>query len=125
MEHRGQGPQSRGDGRNPHGAKAADGTAVSPLGPGRKGRPCAPLGQHDTLVLADIEGPGVITHIWLTVPDRTDAGPFVLRDLVLRAYWDDSPHPCVEAPLGHFFCNGFATRAEVVSVPMAVLPTAA
>ena len=55
--------------------------------------------------------------------DRTDAGPFVLRDLVLRAYWDDNSHPSVEVPLGDFFCNGFATRALVTSVPIVVAPT--
>ncbi|MEU6611942.1 glycoside hydrolase family 172 protein [Streptomyces shenzhenensis] len=108
---------------NPTGAQAAGGTAVSPLGPGRKGRPCVPLAPEETLTLADIQGPGVITHIWLTVPDGTEAGPFVLRDLVLRAYWDDNPHPAVEVPLGDFFCNGFATRADIVSLPIAVLPT--
>ncbi|AUA17218.1 DUF2961 domain-containing protein [Streptomyces sp. SID8361] len=108
---------------NPTGAKAAGGTAASPLGPGRKGRPCLPLGPGETLVLADVDGPGIITHIWLTVPDSTEAGPFVLRDLVLRAFWDNSPEPSVEVPLGDFFCNGFATHADVVSLPIAVLPT--
>ncbi|NIY62289.1 glycoside hydrolase family 172 protein [Streptomyces malaysiensis] len=108
---------------NPAGAKASGGTAASALGPGRKGRPCVPLDAGETLVLADVAGPGLITHIWITVPDGTDAGPFVLRDLVLRAYWDDSTEPSVEVPLGDFFCNGFATRAEVVSLPIAVLPT--
>ncbi|SCF83697.1 DUF2961 domain-containing protein [Streptomyces sp. MnatMP-M17] len=29
----------------------------------------------------------------------------------------------MEAPLGDFFCNGFATRANIVSLPIAVLPT--
>ena len=108
---------------NPTGAPGRAAHAASPLGPGRKGAAFLPLPAGKTLTLAEIDGPGVIRHIWLTVADRTDAGPFVLRDLVLRAYWDDNSHPSVEVPLGDFFCNGFATRALVTSVPIVVAPT--
>ncbi|HEY9293897.1 MAG TPA: glycoside hydrolase family 172 protein [Microlunatus sp.] len=108
---------------NPSGRPSAGALAASALGPGRKGSPASPLPAGGTLVLADIEGPGVIRHLWLTVPDRTTAGPFVLRDLVLRMYWDDEDHPSVEVPLGDFFCNGFATRALVTSVPIVVAPS--
>ena len=42
------------------------------------------------MTLAEIEGPGAINHIWITVDAKTtDADCFVLRDLVLRMYWDD------------------------------------
>jgi len=108
---------------NPTGAIGAAAQAASNLGPGRKGSAYYPLPAGETLTLADIEGPGVIRHIWITVAETTDAGPFVLRDLVLRAYWDGSEHPSVEVPLGDFFCNGFATRALVTSVPIVVAPT--
>jgi len=108
---------------NPTGGAGLAAHAASPLGPGRKGSAFLPLPAGQTLTLAEIEGPGIIRHIWLTVADRTQAGPFVLRDLVLRAYWDESPHPSVEVPLGDFFCNGFATRALVTSVPIVVAPT--
>lgn len=108
---------------NPTGAPGAGGTAHSALGPGRKGRAFLPLAAGDTLTLADIEGPGVIRHIWMTVPDTTSAGPFVLRDLVLRVYWDGRPEPAIEVPLGDFFCNGFATRATFTSDVMVVAPT--
>ncbi|MBU2663743.1 DUF2961 domain-containing protein [Actinoplanes bogorensis] len=108
---------------NPTGAPGLGARTASPLGPGRKGTAYLPLPAGETLTLADIEGPGVIRHIWITVADRTEAGPFVLRDLVLRAYWDGSDTPSVEVPLGDFFCNGFATRALVTSVPIVVAPT--
>jgi hypothetical protein len=108
---------------NPTGADGAAARTASPLGPGRKGRAFLPLPAGETLTLAEIDGPGVIRHIWITVADRTDAGPFVLRDLVLRAYWNGSDSPSVEVPLGDFFCNGFATRALVTSVPVVVAPT--
>jgi hypothetical protein len=108
---------------NPDGAKGAGGAESSLLGPGRKGRAYLPLPTGETLTLADIEGPGVIRHIWITVPDTTPAGAFVLRDLVLRAYWDGEEKPSIEVPLGDFFCNGFGTRARVTSEPIVVAPT--
>jgi hypothetical protein len=108
---------------NPTGEPGAAASAASNLGPGRKGSAYLPLSAGGSLTLADITGPGVIRHIWITVPDRTDSGPFVLRDLVLRMYWDDETEPSVEAPLGDFFCNGFAARALVTSEPIVVAPT--
>ena len=108
---------------NPTGAIGAAARAASHLGPGRKGSAYLPLPAGETLTLAQIDGPGVIRHIWLTVADKTEAGPFVLRDLVLRAYWDGSDSPSVEVPLGDFFCNGFATRTLVTSAPIVVAPT--
>ncbi|MEU0922907.1 DUF2961 domain-containing protein [Streptomyces samsunensis] len=109
---------------NRTGAAGGAGRAASPLGPGRKGSAYLPLPAGESLTLAEIDGPGVIRHIWITVAERTpDGGPFVLRDLVLRAYWEGSETPAVEVPLGDFFCNGFATRALVTSVPIVVAPT--
>jgi hypothetical protein len=57
------------------------------------------------------------------VADQTDAGHFVLRDLVLRMYWDGEERASVEVPLGDFFCNGFGARCRVNSQPIAVNPT--
>jgi hypothetical protein len=108
---------------NPTGQKGAGGRAASNLGPGRKGRPCVPVEAGETITLADIGGNGRITRLWLTVPDQTEAGPFVLRDLVLRAYWDDAAAPSVEVPLGDFYCNGFGARCIVNSLPIVVAPT--
>ena len=108
---------------NPTGQKGSGGRAASALGPGRKGRPCVPLEAGETITLADISGSGCITRLWLTVPDRTEASPFVLRDLVLRAYWDEAVAPSIEVPLGDFFCNGFGARCMVNSLPIVVAPT--
>lgn len=106
---------------NPTGAPGQAARAASRLGPGRKGSASVPLPAGETLTLAEIDGPGVIRHMWLTLPDRTEAGPFVLRDLVLRAYWDGSTVPSVEVPIGDFFCNGFG-RCLVTSAPIVVAP---
>ncbi len=72
-----------------------------PLGPSRKGSPCLKNiqpGQEE--ILADIEGSGVIQHIWITVDSKTSEGDcFVLRDLIMRMYWDGEENPSVEVPL--------------------------
>lgn len=109
---------------NPKGEKGAGGQAASNLGPSRKGSPCIPkIDPGETAVLADISGAGVIEHIWITVTDKTsDRNPFVLRDLVLRMYWDNEETPSVECPLGDFFCCGFGTACEVNSMPVVVNP---
>jgi hypothetical protein len=108
---------------NPTGAKGAGGRATSQLGTGRKGRPCLTLPAGETTELAQIEGSGRITHLWFTLPDHTDAVGFVLRDLVLRAYWDGEDTPSVEVPIGDFFCCGAGTRALITSAPITVAPT--
>ena len=109
---------------NPTGEKGKGGRAASPLGPSRKGSPCLkdiPAGE--TVTLAEIDGPGVIQHIWMTVDNKTsDADCFVLRDLVLRMYWDEEEAPSVEVPLGDFFCCGFGRECIVNSLPVAVAP---
>jgi len=108
---------------NPTGAKGAGGRESSHLGPGRKGRPCVTLPAGDVTTLADITGQGRITHLWFTFPDHTEAVGFVLRDLVLRAYWDGEAAPSVEVPIGDFFCCGAGARCRVTSVPIVVAPT--
>lgn len=76
----------------------------------------APGSSH---VLLDTEGPGRITHMWMTV------APFqghtkVLRDLVLRIWWDDAKAPSVEVPLGDFFGLGHGMSYPLESIPVAV-----
>lgn len=46
------------------------------------------------------EGPGVITHIWFTIGSGNRD---LLKQLVLRIYWDENPKPSVETPIGDFF----------------------
>ena len=110
---------------NPHGEKGKGGMTASHLGPSRKGSPCLrDIEPGATVTLAEMEGPGEINHIWITVDNKTtDADCFVLRDLVIRMYWDDEEYPSVESPLGDFFCCGFGRECIVNSVPMAVVPS--
>ena len=108
---------------NPTGQKGGGGKTAGDLGPSRKGSPCIRvIPQGETATLADIQGPGIITHIWITVPDQTDAGRYVFRDLVLRMYWDGEETPSVETPLGDFFLNGFGRPYLINSQPIVVIP---
>ena len=110
---------------NPKGEKGKGGMASSPLGPSRKGSPCLrDILSGQTVTLAEIDGPGAINHIWITVDAKTtEADCFVLRDLVLRMYWDDEEEPSVESPLGDFFCCGFGRECNVNSMQIAVVPS--
>jgi len=86
------------------------------LGQGWKVSPSIAIGSKSTFVLADIQGPGAITHIWMTT------FPANWRSLVLRAYWDGEETPSIEVPYGDFFCNGWCERTNVNSLPVAVNP---
>jgi len=77
-------------------------------------RPIAPGG---TLTVAEVEGPGVITHIWFTIAHEA---PFYSRLLTLRMYWDGEEHPSVECPVGDFFGIGHGVDRSFVSLPVRV-----
>ncbi len=53
----------------------------------------------ETRVLADITGPGCITHIWMTQGNH-------YRECLLKITWDDASHPSILCPLGDFFGLG-------------------
>ncbi|NLE39740.1 MAG: DUF2961 domain-containing protein, partial [Pirellulaceae bacterium] len=71
----------------------------------------------ETRVLADLKGPGKITHIWFTPSSRNIRHP---RALVLRIYWDGATVPSVEVPMGDFFAVGNGMQADVDSLPIKV-----
>ena len=76
-------------------------------------------------VLMDVQGPGVITHIWITFlgPEPhpwAKNGSANHQEMLLRIYWDGRQKPGVEAPVGDFFANSFGKRSQVISLPVAV-----
>ncbi|MBC8217146.1 MAG: DUF2961 domain-containing protein [Planctomycetes bacterium] len=76
-----------------------------------------------TRVLMDAQGPGVITHIWMTFlgPEPhswAKNGSANHQEMLLRMYWDGRAG--VEAPVGDFFANSFGKRSEVISLPVIV-----
>ena len=67
----------------------------------------------ETVVLADLPGPGIVTHIWVTVADNEFAWPRLLR---LRVYYDGHKTPSVDVPLGDFFGVGHGYEREMNSM---------
>lgn len=94
---------------NPTGAKGAGGQANR----GRKGRASiSPLRAGETAILADIEGPGCLRHIWITTRPGYPAHD---RNLILRCYWDGQETPSVECPLTDFFGMAHGRRRPFAS----------
>ena len=58
-------------------------------------RPCIQIAPGETVTLCDTDGPGMITHIWLT--------GYVGHSFVMRIYWENEEFPSVEAPISAFF----------------------
>lgn len=121
---------------NPSGAKGKGGMAVpdpesdewsvsSPartLGQGWKVRPYVWLRSGETTTLMDVEGPGVVQHIWMTTQREWRGSG---RGCVLRFYWDGEETPSVEVPLTDFFAVGHDLYAPVNSLAVIVNPTSA
>lgn len=80
------------------GYETARASSADPSGGNRDYRAIAP---GETLVLADLDGPGCVTHLWFTF------FPAEARNqLILRAYWENDTNPAVAAPLGLFMGAG-------------------
>lgn len=67
----------------------------------------------ETTVLADLEGPGIVTHLWVTIADNEYGWPRLLR---LRVYYDGNATPSVDAPIGDFFAVGHGLERGVKSL---------
>jgi len=65
------------------------------------------LHPGEKATIAQIQVPGVITHIWVSIDSRD---PHFLRRIVLRMFWDGEASPSVEVPIGDFFGTGFEYR---------------
>lgn len=105
---------------------------------------------NSTVRLAEIEGPGCITHIWMTQFCRRVLGaglidptagnyvapvfeihnalglnwevadPHYYRKVLLKIYWDGQETPSVLVPLGDFFCTGHSMPGNFSSLPISV-----
>ncbi len=71
----------------------------------------------ETVTLAEMTGPGEITHMWFTVMSSEAHWP---RKVMLRIYWDGEDHPSVEAPVGDFFGLGHGIIYPYVSMPFVI-----
>ena len=107
---------------NPDDPDFALSAPASDLGQGWKVRPSIWVRRGEMVTLMDVDGPGVVQHIWM-VTGRTWDGAG--RGMVLRFYWDDEETPSVEAPLTDFFAVGHDLFAPVNSLAVIVNPTSA
>lgn len=105
---------------------------------------------NETVVLGEIEGPGCLTHMWMTSFCRKILGPsivdpalgsnvapvneihnalgvtweeqdpFYYRKALFKITWDDQETPSVLAPFGDFFCVGHSLPGNFQSMPFNV-----
>lgn len=74
----------------------------------------------ETKTLFEVEGAGMINHIWITIAPPP---PEVNRnDIILRIYWDGNEFPSVVSPIGPFFGQGWEESYNFVSMPLAAGP---
>lgn len=104
----------------------------------------------EAITLGEIEGPGCITHIWMTSSSRRvkepsiidpvlqanaapvmeihpalgviwdDYDPFYYRKALIKITWDDQDTPSVLVPFGDFFCIGNSYPGNFTSLPFNV-----
>jgi len=67
----------------------------------------------ETLTLANLQGPGMVTHIWITVAANEYGWPRLMR---LRVYYDGSEKASVDAPLGDLFAAGHGLERNLKSL---------
>ena len=68
----------------------------------------------ESKIMADIGGPGKITHIWIT---QSNPDQDFLRKILIRAFWDNETEPSILAPVGDFFCLGHSIVNSFQSLP--------
>ena len=101
------------------------------------------IGPMESRVIADLEGPGAITHIWMTQFARRDPDPWLIdairdgyaapeshpefgnswgatdpdyyRKVLLRVTYDGAANPSILVPLGDFFGVGHSMPANYAS----------
>ena len=81
---------------NPSGGRGQGGRAEG----GRKGAPSRRVEPGEVVVLADIDGPGTVRHVWMTFPP---APPEVMRSLWMEAFYDGASSPSISVPCLDFF----------------------
>ncbi len=92
--------------------------AAKDLGKGWKVSPYIYIQPGETYEIADITGPGIIQHIWMTPTG-------LWRNVIIRFYWDDQEIPSVESPVGDFFASTWNHYAQLSSLAVCVNPGSA
>ncbi len=76
-----------------------------------------PIGE--SIRVAELEGPAIIRHIWITTKCSI---PQIQHMLVLRVWWDGEEEPSIEVPLGDFFGVGFGKEVHFQSAMVEMFP---
>ena len=108
-------------GEKGQGGMATKGTgeaASRDLGQGWKVSPSVIIKSQTTFTVAEINGSGVIQHIWMTPTGNW-------RNSILRFYWDNETTTSVEVPVGDFFGMGWGQYAPLQSLAVCVNPGSA
>lgn len=85
---------------NPSAAPSSGGSAAE----GRKGAPSQLVPPGGRVVLADLEGPGVVTHFWAVVSKLPlSMNPIFLRSQLIEIFYDGMTEPSVSVPMPDFF----------------------
>lgn len=63
------------------------------------------LKSGEKISIAQIEGTGIINHMWFTLAPPPDV--LCRNDIIIRMYWDGNDYPSVESPIGPFFGQGW------------------
>ncbi len=93
---------------------AAAARAADDLGQGWKVRPFLRVNAGETATLMEVDGPGIIQHIWMVEGLK--------RAHILRFYWDNEETPSIEVPAPDFFAVGHEQFARVNSMAVIVNP---
>ena len=93
---------------------AASARAADSLGQGWKVKPFLRVNAGETVTLMDVDGPGIIEHIWMVEG--------LSRANVIRFYWDNETTPSIEVPAPDFFAVGHEKFARVNSAVVTVNP---
>jgi hypothetical protein len=92
-------------------------SSADPSGANDDGNWKNPIKAGEQRTIANLTGPGIITHIWFTIASNER---YHLKKIVLRMYWDDDPLPAVESPIGDFFGLGLGEYFTYESGPLSV-----
>jgi hypothetical protein len=90
-------------------------SSTDPSGANDDGNWKNPIKPGEERTIAQLEGPGVISHMWFTIATPE---PYHLKKIVLRAFWDNDPLPAIEAPIGDFFGLGLGEYFLYESGPL-------
>jgi len=72
-----------------------------------------PIPPQGTLLWADIEGPGILRHFWMTNEKVKTEQAIADGKVTIRFYFDGSKEPDLELPLKEFFGKKFTDAEEI------------